>query len=171
MKLYSAKIPVIAREIIGQLTTDGDIEINNREEAELDIQAVLKEYVRTDREVTERAKDLLERRNMAHEQFGKAKRTVAEEMGFGLGEEGVLWICNQVLETFMQSKFVDEVFASDVDLRKKMKTIIRHHMMVDEELDGEVRKRILNLEEGSATWEVEYAKVMEQIRQKRGLKE
>jgi hypothetical protein len=76
-----------------------------------------------------------------------------------------------VLEAFMQSKFVEEVFASDVDLRKKMKAIIHRHMMVDEELDAEVRKRIQNLEEGSTTWDVEYSKVMEQIKQKRGIKE
>jgi uncharacterized protein len=171
MRLYSAKIPVIARDIIGQLSSDGDIETNNRDEAELDIQAVLKEYVRTDREITERAKDLLEKRGMPHEQFSKAKRSVAEEKGFGLGEDGILWICNQVLEAFMQSKFVEEVFASDSDLRKKMKAIIHRHMMVDEEVDAEVRKRIQNLQEGSATWDVEYSKVMEQVKQKRGLKE
>jgi hypothetical protein len=171
MRLYTAKIPVVAKEIVDQLTTDGDIEVSNREEAELDIQAVLKEYIRTDREVTERAKDLLETRALPREQFGKVKRAVADEKGFGLGEEAVLWICNQILETFMQSKFVDEIFASDVDLRKKMKVIVRKHMLVDEELDQEVRVRIKNLQEGSAAWDVEYGKVIEQIKQKRGLKD
>jgi hypothetical protein len=44
-------------------------------------------------------------------------------------------------------------------------------MAIDDELDAEVRQRIKNLEEGTATWEMEYSRVMEQIRQKHGLKE
>lgn len=170
MKLYSTKIPIIARDIIHDLTSAGDIEVDNRDEAELDIQAVLREYLRTDREITERTKDMLESRKLPHGHFGKIKRAVAEEKGFGLGEEGIVWMCNQILETFMQSRFIEEIYASDADMRKKMKNIMRKHMLVDEELDAEVRKRIQNLQEGSATWEVEYSKVMEQIKQKRGLK-
>jgi hypothetical protein len=170
MRLYSAKIPIIARDVIRDLTATGDIEVNNQEEAELDIQSVLKEYLRTDREITERTKDLIESRKLPHGHFGKIKRMVAEEKGFGLGDEGIIWICNQILETFMQSKFIEEIFASDADLRKKMRPIIRRHMLVDDELDAEVRKRIQNLQEGTANWDIEYSKVMEQIKAKRGLK-
>jgi hypothetical protein len=171
MRLYSAKIPIIAREIVAELATAGDIEVENREEAELDIQAVLKEYLRTERELTERAKDVMEQRGLPREQFGKVKRAVAEEKGFGLGDESLVWIANQILETFMHSQWVDEVFADDAELRKKLKVIIRRHMLVDEEIDTEVRQRIKNLQEGSSAWDVEYAKVMEQIKQNRGLKE
>lgn len=169
MRLYSGKIPIIAREIISELTDAGDIEVNNRDEAELDIQAVLKEYLRTDRELTERTKDILESRKLPHGHFGKIKRSAAEEKGFGLGEEGVMWMCNQILETFMQSTFIEEIFAADVDMRKKMRTTLRRHMLVEEELDAEVRKRIQNLQEGTANWDIEYSKVMDQIKQKRGL--
>jgi len=171
MRLYTTKIPVIAREVIEQLSAEGDIETSNREEAELDIQAVLKEYLRMDREITEKVKDIMEKRNLPHDHFGKIKRSVSEEKSFGLGEDGVLWICNQILETFMQSRFIEEIFASDSDMRKKMKVIIRRNMLVDEELDGEVRNRIKNLQEGTTNWDVEYAKVMEQIKQKRGIKD
>jgi uncharacterized protein len=171
MRLYSAKIPIIARDIVKQLVDDGDIEVSNHEEAELDIQAVLKEYQRMDRELTERAKDVLEQRGLQHEAFGKEKKRIADEKGFGLGEEGVNWMCTQIVETFMHSQFVDEVFASDADLRKKMKVAIKRHMQVDEELDVEVRKRIKNLEEGTANWEVEYQKVLDQMKKKRGIKE
>lgn len=171
MKLYSTKIPIIARDIIKELTDDGQIEVGNREEAELDIQSVLREYLRTDRELTEKAKDLMERRKMSHGAFGKLKHAIADDKGFGLGEDGIAWMINQILETFMQSKFIEEIYASDADMRKAMKTIFKRHMMVDEELDAEVRKRIKNLEEGTSNWDVEYAKVMEQIRQNRGLKD
>jgi len=171
MKLYSAKVPIIAREVIKELTDGAQIEVNNHEEAELDIQSVLREYLRTDRELTEKAKDLMESRNLSHSHFGKLKHAIADDKGFGLGEEGIAWMINQILETFMQSKFVEEIYASDSDMRKIMKVIFRRHMMVDEELDAEVRKRIKNLQEGTSNWDVEYSKLMEQIRQSRGLKE
>ena len=69
----------------------------------------------------------------------------------------------------MQSQHVDEVYADDAVLRKKVKEILRKHMAIDEELDQEVRRRIKNLEEGTQAWELEYQKAMEQIRRKHGL--
>ena len=170
MRLYSAKVPVIARDIIKQLVDDGDIEVANGDEATLDIEAVLKEYVRLDREITEQTKDLLERRNLPHGAFGKVKRGLADEKGFGLGEDGLAWICSQVLETFMHSQFIEEVYASDAEMRRKMSLILRRHMMMEEELDGEVRKPIRNMQEGTSNWDVEYGKVMDQIKRKRGIK-
>jgi len=40
---------------------------------------------------------------------------------------------------------------------------------VDDELDEEVRRKIKNLEEGTATWEIEYSKVLDQMKRNRGL--
>jgi uncharacterized protein len=171
VKLYTGKIPSIASEIIGSFVADKDIEVVDAHEAQLDVEAVLKEYVRMDREITDKAKDLLDQRKLPYGQFGKLKRGLADERGFALGDESTNWIANQVLETFMQSQHVDEVFADDVSLRKKLKVILQKHMQVDEELDEEVRKRIKNLEEGTQTWELEYAKVMEQIKRKHGINE
>ncbi|HEY4177472.1 MAG TPA: DUF507 family protein, partial [Kofleriaceae bacterium] len=86
-------------------------------------------------------------------------------------EDGLSWIPNQMLEAFMSSRHVDEVFAEDAIMRRKIKEICKKHMMVDEAIDQEVRDRIKNLEEGSSAWDVEYAKVLDQIKQKHGLKE
>ncbi|MBW2731585.1 MAG: DUF507 family protein [Deltaproteobacteria bacterium] len=169
MKLYKARIPTIANDIITQLRKDGDIEVTNGEEAEKDIQSVLAEYLRLDRLIVEKTKDQLEQRGLSHGMFGRVRRSIAEKMDFGLGEEGITWICNQVLETFMQSSFIEEIFAADIEMRRKMAGILKRHMMVDDELDEEVRLRIKNLQEGSNHWDVEYAKVLEQIKRKRGL--
>ena len=171
MKLYAGKIEPIATEIINRFVEDGDIEVADRGEAELDVASVLKEYVRVDRELTERAKDILEIRGLSYSAFGRTKRHLAEQKDFGLGEEAMSWIMNQLLELFMQSRHVDEIYAEDATLRRKMKDILRKHMAVDEELDREVRQRIRNLEEGTQTWEVEYNRVLEQIKQKHGLSE
>ena len=171
MKLYSGKIDSLAAEIISRLVTDGDIEVSERTEAELDVASVLKEYLRVDRELTERAKDIMEIRGLPYSHFGRIKRTLADEKEFGLGEEGITWILNQLLETFMQSRAIEEVFADDATLRRKVREILKKHMSVDEELDKEVRQRIKNLEEGSANWEIEYAKVMDQMKARHGIKE
>jgi uncharacterized protein len=171
MKLYSGKIDSLATEIVSRLQTDGDIEVSERTEAELDVASVLKEYLRVDRELTERAKDIMEIRGLPYSHFGRIKRTLADEKEFGLGEEGITWILNQLLETFMQSKHVEEIFADDTTLRRKLRDIVRKHMMVDEEMDKEVRQRIRNLEEGTQTWEIEYNRVLEQMKSKFGLKE
>ena len=171
MRLYTGKVDTIAAEIITKLTADGDIETAEPHEAQLDAASVLKEYIRVDKELTERAKDILEIRGLPYSHLGRTKRQLADSKEFGLGEEGLSWIANQMLEAFMSSRHVDEVFADDVALRKKLKDIVRKHMAVDEEIDQEVRQRIKNLQEGTAAWEVEYAKVLEQIKQKHGLKE
>jgi uncharacterized protein len=171
MKLYAGKVDAVSADIIGKLVQDGDLEVSDRPEAELDVAAVLKEYLRVDRELTERAKDILQIRGLSYSAFGRTKRALAEEKDFGLGEEGISWMCTQLLETFMQSAHVEEIFADDATLRRKMKDILKKHMAVDDELDQEVRQRIKNLEEGTQSWEIEYGRVMDQIKQKHGLKE
>jgi len=174
MRLYPTKIPSIADEVIDSLVKTNDIAVHDAKEASLDVEAVLKEYVRLDREVTDKAKDILEERKLSYGQFGKIKRAIADERGFVMGEEGVNWMANQILEAFMQSQHIDEVFGDDDQLaltRKKIKDILLRNMQVDEELDEEVRNRIKNLQEGTAAWEVEYAKAMEQIKRKHGINE
>ncbi len=171
MKLYSGKVDTIAQEVISKLSQDGDIEVTDATEATLDAAAVLKEYIRVDKELTERAKDILEIRGLPHSALGRTKRQLADQKEFGLGEDGIVWICNQLVETFMQSRHIEEVYADDVTLRRKVKEIVRKHMAVDEEIDLEVRNRIKNLQEGTSAWEGEYARVMDQIKQKHGIKE
>ncbi len=171
MKLYAAKVDGIAKEIVTDLTSAGDIEVSNKREAELDVSAVLREYIRQDRDLTERAKDTIEIRNLPQSAMGRTKRLLADKKGFGLGEDAVGWICTQLLETFMQSAHVDEVFATDGTLIRKMKNILVKNMDDDDTLDKEVRSRIKNIEQGTSSWEIEYQKVMEQIKSSRGLEE
>jgi len=171
MRLYSGKIPTIGGEIVKTLVDAGDMAVLDKGEAELDVQAVLKEFLRLDREVTEKAKEFLQKRNLPYEQFGKVKRQIAKEKAFLLGDESLEWITNQIIESFMQSPHVDEVYADDATLRKRMADILKRHMQVDEEIDAEVRRRIRNLEEGTSTWEVEYQKALDQIKKNRHLGE
>jgi hypothetical protein len=169
MRLYSGKIPTIATEVVKALVEAGDISVADRGEAEMDAQAVLKEYLRLDREITEKTKDTLQKRGLAYEQFGKVKRALAHEKGLGLGEDALEWMTGQMIESFMQSPHIEEIFAEDTVLRKRMADVLKKHMQVDEELDEEVRRKIRNLEEGTATWEIEYQKVLDQMKRNRGI--
>jgi len=171
MRLYAGKIPVIAAEIVKTLVDNDELSVLDRSESELDVQAVLKEYLRLDRECTEKAKDLLQKRNLPYEHFGKLKRQIAGEKAFALGDESLDWMTTQMIESFMQSPHVEEVFADDATLRKRMADILKKHMLIDDEIDAEVRRRIKNLEEGTATWEVEYQKALGQIKKNRRLDE
>ncbi len=53
MRLYKTKIPNVAALIVERMIKDEDIEVSNVEEANLDIEAVLNEYLRLDREISE----------------------------------------------------------------------------------------------------------------------
>lgn len=169
MRLYSGKIPLITEEILRTLTADDDIELADEAEARLDLEAVLKEYLRQDREVLEEAKNRMEIRGLPYSQLGKMKSMVARERQLQIGDEMLPYLLEQLLTMLMHSQNVEEVFADDLVLRKKMTTIMRKHLDVEGELDAEVRSKIKNLQEGTASFEVEYQKAMEQLKRKKRL--
>ena len=171
MKLFSGKVPIIAAEMARALIDDGDIESDSPEEVELDIQAVLKEYLRTDRELTEKAKDFCEKRGWPLSTYYKVKRKLAERQRFVTGDDAVDYIMEQIIGAFMHSQFVEEIFTEDHDLKRKMKVILKRHTEIEEEIDVEARAKIKNLQEGTRDWEIEYARAMDAVKRRRGLLE
>jgi len=169
MRIYAGKIPTIAAEVVQSLISAGDIETANRKEVEQDIASVLNTYLETDRQVTERAKDLMQSRNLGQQEFNRTKRLVADQRDFKIGDDMLDYVLDQMVEILMHSANVEEIFAEDVDMRRKMAPILKRHMAVDEELDRETRAQIKHVEEGTRTWEVEYRRVMEEIRRRKGL--
>ncbi len=156
-------------DIVRALTTDQDIEVTSPREVEADIESVLKEYLRMERDLTEKAKDRVEQVGGSRQDLGRFKKIIAEQRNVGLGQESISYILDQILAIFMSSRHVDEIFSEDVEIRRKMRKVLEKHMAAEEELENEVRARLKNVEEGSKTWDVEYAKVMEQVKRKRGL--
>ena len=169
MKLFSGKIGIISGEIARSLVDDGDIETDSPDEVELDIQAVLKEYLRTDRELTEKAKDFCEKRGWPLSSYHKVKRKLADQQRFVIGDEAIDYIMEQVIGAFMHSQFVEEIYAEDHELKRKMRTVLRRHTEIEEEIDQEARAKIKNLEEGTRDWEIEYARAMDRVKRRRGL--
>ncbi len=171
MRLYLRQVDVISSEIITTLTRDGDIEVTDRIESELDVASVLKEYIRVDKELSEKAKDILEVRGLSYSDFGRTKRTLAEKSDFGLGDRALSWISTQLIGTFLQSHHIDEIFAEDIVLRRKLKEILHRYMAADEDIDEEAKNKIKNLQDGTEAWEIEYKRAVEIIKRKRGMEQ
>ena len=169
MRLYSGKVSVIAEEIVRSLTAAEDIEVESEEEVRLDVEAVLKEYLRVDREIVDEAKNRMESRGLGYGNLGRIKSQVSKERGAPPTDETLPYLVDQILNILFHSNNVVEIYGDDVALRTKITPVLKKHMDVEDELDKEVRSKIKNLEEGTASFEIEYAKVMDQIKRKKGL--
>lgn len=170
MKLYRGKIPGIARQIVETLRRAGDIEIEADLVSEViaDVEAIMNEYLRMEREIIEAAKDVIERRGLDHTSFGRVKKAIAKEKGFVFGDDALDYLLNQVTEILLYSNNVEEVFSEDPELRSKMVPIFRRYLEVEDELDMEVRRRIRNLEEGTESWDIEYNRILRQLKRQKG---
>ncbi len=171
MRLYAKVIPAIARDIISRLMSDGDIEVDTMRvvEAEQDMVAIMKQYLAAEEAVVRATKEALDRRGYDHGQFDRVKREMADVRGHRMGDEGIDFIINQMLEFLLISRNVEEVFAEDHVMRKKIYAIFKKYLQVDDTIDREVRARLKHLEEGTIDFEVEYRKQVEQIKRLKGL--
>lgn len=169
MRLFSGKVTTISEEIVRTLTSDQDIETEASSEVVLDIESVLKEYLRFERSISDEAKNRMESRGLPYAQLGKLRSQVAKEKGAPQADDILPYLLDQILNMLFHSRNVDEIYADDADLRKKLVPILRKHMDVSGELDEEVRAKIKNLEEGTATFEIEYQRIMGEMKRNKGL--
>jgi hypothetical protein len=169
MRLYSTKVSPIAAEVVRVLTAGNDIEAETPREVEADVVAVLNNYLSIEREVNERTKDVLERTGRGQTEFNRVREQVAAQKGIKIGDEMLDFLLDQVVEIFHHSTNVDEIYCEDVELRRKMAPVFKKHMAVEDALDGEVRAQMKHLTEGTRTWDIEYARILEQVKKKRGL--
>jgi uncharacterized protein len=171
MRLYPKVIPAIAREVIQTLTKEGDIEVETLRiaDAEMDMAAIMREYLAAEERVNQATKEALERRGYDHSRFNTVKREMADVRGFKMGDEGIEYVIGQMIEFLLISRNVEEVYSEDNVLRRKIVGIFKKHLDVDAELDREARARMKNLQEGTAEWDVEYGRTLDQLRRARGL--
>jgi hypothetical protein len=169
MRLYSGKVSPIATEVVRALLSAKDIEAERPKEVEADVTAVLNQYLSDEREVNERAKDVLERTGKPQTEYQRVRSLVADEKGIKVGDEALDYLLDQVVEMLMHSNSVEEVFVEDVELRRRMAPVFKKHMAVDTSLDAEVRAQLRHVREGTRDWEVEYGRVLEQVKRRKGL--
>src|SRR3984957_9225565 len=168
MRLYSGKVSAIATEVVRALLASNDIEAETPKEVEADIAAVLNQYLADERGVNERAKDVLERTGKPQTDYQRVRALVADEKGIKVGDETLDYLLDQVVEMLMHSGNVDEVYVEDLDLRRRMAPVFKRHMAVDASLDGDVRAQLKHVREGTREWEIEYARVLEQVKRRKG---
>ena len=169
MRLYASKINAIVEALNRVLVDPGHLEVSDRDEFNRDLESILREYLRKNREVTERSKDILEVRGLPYSELYRIRRQIAEEQDFGIGDESLNWIANQLVELFMQYQFVDEIYADDPQLRSLIKDVLKRHMQHDDDLDREVRRQLKHLTDGTESFDVEYQRQLELVKRKHGL--
>ena len=169
MRLYGAKVGPLAQEVVRSLVTAKDIETDAQREVVADVEAVLQSYLDTERVVDDKTRELLQRTGRGTGEFGRVRQQVAEHHGIKVGDEALDYLLDQVVEMLLHSSHVEEVFAEDVELRRRMAPIFKRYMAADAELEAEVRGQLRHVKEGTAQWDIEYARVLEAVRRKRGL--
>ena len=171
MRIFRSQVPRLGEEIVDTLCRDGDIEVEpqNRDEAILDVRSILDEYLRQESKLVSDVRDHMDERQITYDKFGKVKGMLADERGHATGDAGIKWIVGQIIEAFLISNHVEEVYADDYLMRKKMLLVFQRILVDEADLDKQARARIRNVREGTAEWEFEYKKALEEIMKKKGL--
>jgi len=166
MRIYRKVIPKIAKDIIRALLANRAIEIEDghRDEAELDMAGVLVGYLNDVDAVNSDAHDALEKHKLGLEHLGRIKRSLAEARKVVVGDNAQEHVLELLINGLFDSRHIEEVFAEDNEIRKIVFEAMRKYLGVDEELDREVRGRLKNLREGTSEWELEYNRLIDQMR-------
>jgi hypothetical protein len=172
MRLYSAKLPSIAQEVVRTLLSSKDIDLEDagaQKEVVADVESVLRSYLESERIVDEKTRDLLQQTGRGNSDFTKVREQLAERAGIKVGDETLDYLLDQVVAMLMHSSHVEEVYAEDVVLRRHMTPIFKKHMQADSDVDTEVRAQLKHLKEGTAQWDIEYRRALEAVKRRRGL--
>jgi len=169
MRLYSGKVRELGDELARALVDGNDIETESRAEVGKDLESVLNAYIQAEKEVMEKAKDILQSRGMPQSELARIKKLAADQRGIKIGDEMMDYLLDQLIEMLMHSNNVEEVFAEDHELRRRMRPVLRKHLDMDVTVDAEVRSKLKHVQEGTRTWEVEYQRVMGDIQRRKGL--
>jgi hypothetical protein len=172
MRLYSAKVPSIAQEVVRALLSSKDIDLEDagaQKEVIADVESVLRGYLETERVVDDKTRDLLARTGRGQNEFGKVREQIAEHQGIKVGDETLDYLLDQVVAMLMHSSHVEEVYAEDIMLRRRMTPIFKKHMQADSDVDTEVRAQLKHLKEGTPAWDIEYSRALDAVKRRRGL--
>ncbi len=166
MKIYRRVIPKIAKDVVRVLLVNHAIEVEDgrRDETELDVAGALVKYLNDLDQLTNDAKEAINRHNLSAESLGRVKKNIAGKRKLEIGDNSLQFVQDLIMGSLFDSKSVQEVFADDDELRDMISNAMDKYLGVDAELDREVRNRLKNLREGTVEWEDEYNRVIGQMR-------
>jgi hypothetical protein len=171
MKLYRAKIPGIAQQVVDRLVTESCIEVRpeNREEAERDLAAIMEEYLRRDGELREQIRDHMADQHIQYSEYGRTRKKIADELGHPLGDDVERFLCRQFIENMMISPHVEEVFEEDRVMYKKVMEILKENDVDENEIREEAASKIKNVAEGTVDYEIALQDAVKAVKKRRGL--
>lgn len=169
MNLHRSQLSGICKAIVDALADASQIETQSRPAAAADLEAVLASYLDQEHEIAERARDLAQQRGLPPAEAARIKRLVAEQRGIKVGDEALDYVLDQLVHMLMHSEHIDEVYAQDHDLRRTMRGFIVEKEQEDQKLEAEVRGKLKHVTEGSRLWEIEYQRMKDEIKRRRGL--
>ncbi len=169
MLLPPHKVTDVARDMFQALQRSELIETNLPREVQLDLEAVLNQYIKTEQDLVTRARQTLESRGLTNRDFGRVLQGLAEQKGVKVGEEGMDYLLEQLLQMVLNSSNIEEIYGEDHEIRRELRAPLRKVNEQREKVDREVKAKVSIVEEGSPVWEIEYQKMMEEIRRRRGL--
>jgi hypothetical protein len=169
MRIPKARVPQVAAQILQSLIKDKDVETENPNEVQVDIEAVLNQYVRDEQEISEKARDIVAKRGLPSSQLSRTKQQLAEQRQLKVGDEAIDYLVDQLIEFLMHSNNVDEIYAPDHRLRRLIREPLRQIGEAEGALRDEVRAQMKHVQEGTAVWEVEYQRILEDVRRRKGL--
>ena len=167
MWLTRAKLPALSSAIVKALVDEELIETENPPGVQADLQAVLEQYVRDEHEISTKARDLATARGVAPADATRIRKDLARQAGVGIGDDAIDYLLTQFVEMLMHSGSVEEIFAQDHELKLAMRTPLRKEQAAAEQMEDVVRKRLKHVEEGTSQWEIEYARMREEVSRRR----
>lgn len=169
MFLPLSKVTEVAKEMVQELRDAGDLETESPYEVQLDLEAVLRQYLRTEQEISTQARDTLATRGLAPTEYGRIIKNLSDQRGVKVGEDAMDYVLDQLSEMLLNSANVEEIYIEDHELRRRLRIPLRKHVNQAPDLDRVVRKQMKHVEEGGALWEVEYRRMLDDIRRRRGM--
>jgi hypothetical protein len=169
MRLHAPRVPQIAQEMVTALVKGKDIETEAPDEVRADIESVLNQYIKDEHAVSEKAKDMVSARGLSQTEFSRVKKLVADERHIKLGDDAIDYLLDQLVEMLMHSSNVEEIYSEDYELRRKMRDPLRKQLVEEQALEEEIRGHLRHVQEGTGLWEIEYRRMAEDIKRRRGL--
>lgn len=171
MALYRKIIPQIARDILRNLCIQEAIEVDDAkmQEAELDLAGVMVAHQNIEEKISQEASDTIARLKLPKEKFLQMKQKFAEKYKVKVGDESIEYLIEQLLEALFASKNIEEIFASDTDLRKIIKSCMDKTLKISSEIEQEAKSRLKNIKEGTPEWDIEYPRMVSLLKRQKGL--
>jgi hypothetical protein len=145
------------------------VKVENREEAERDLAAIMDEYLRRDSELREQIRDHMADQHIQYSEYGRTRKKIADELGHPLNDDVERFLCRQFIENMMISPHVEEVFEEDRVMYKKVMEILKENDVDENEIREEAASRIKNVQEGTVDYEIALQDAVKAVKKRRGL--